>query len=109
MDWITWGRWRLNRRHIGGLVEQIADRCRGLMLQKVFPQIGLMTVAEARGYVRARSNVAVARQAAIAVAEIGLPKEMVPGLALVAKEELIRQVVAEARNRRPATAWRKAA
>ncbi len=109
MDWTTWSCWRVHRRQIEAMVDQVADRCRGFLLPRVLPQVAAMTVAEARGYIRARATAAASRQATIAVAERGLPSRMAPALAMAAKEELVRQILAEARTRRSVAALGKAA
>lgn len=85
------------------------ERCRCLILERVSSQVAGMGPSEARGYIRARSASDVARQAALIVAEWGLPRELAPALVPVAKEEVIRQVAAALRNRRSAVSRRMAA
>ncbi len=76
------------------LVRQIAEQCLAEVCQLVAGRMDGMTLAEARGYVRARSTQVVLRQARIAIANsTDVELSAMAGLARMATERLIPQVI----------------
>ena len=109
MTWLNWKSLLLGESKMLKLAERLAVDCHESVWHTVHDQALGMSPAEARGYVRARSSLAVKHKVDTAILNAAAPSTERERLRDMTTEHVIRLISAQLRAVRPVTRTRKAA